>query len=117
MVSGWAAELSMSRRSHSPKTYSRSTSGSPGGWAECMYPVTDLMRLILRLGLADLEADYPLFATDTPTHEVVLWSGRRPKRVVDSESAPPEFWAIAAFVDALGQEVDWVPVDTRRSTE
>jgi hypothetical protein len=74
----------------------------------------DLVRIILQLGFVDLEREYPPPGTDMSTHELVLWSGRRPWRVVDSGSAPPEFWAMAALVDAVGDEVDWRPVGSRR---
>jgi predicted RNase H-like nuclease len=76
----------------------------------------DLVRIILRLGFADFDPEYPPPGTDMPTYELVLWSGRwRHRRVVDGGSAPPEFWAMAALVDAVGDEADWWPVRSRRS--
>ena len=51
-------------------------------------------------------------STDLPSQELVLWSGRRPSRVVDHGSAPAEFWAMAALVDAVAAQIEWVTPTT-----
>lgn len=69
--------------------------------------VRDLVRLMLRLGFDGLEPEYPAPHTCMSSHELTLWSGQHPTRVVDHGSAPAEFWAMAALVDAVVDGVDW----------
>ena len=69
--------------------------------------VRDLVRFILRLGFDGLEPEYPAPRTCMPSDELTLWRGQHPSRVVDHGSAPAEFWAMAALVDALVDGVAW----------
>ena len=69
--------------------------------------VEDLVRVILRLGFAGLLPEYPTEVTDQPSTELVLRGEDRHLRVVDHGGAPLEFWAMAATVDAVVNEVEW----------
>jgi hypothetical protein len=69
--------------------------------------VHDLIRVILRLGFAELLPEYPTMVTDQPSTELSLTAGDRRHSVVDHGDAPLEFWAMAATVDAVVDEVEW----------
>jgi hypothetical protein len=69
--------------------------------------VDDLVRIILRLGFAELLPEYPTMVTDQPSTELSLTAGDRRHLVVDHGGAPLEFWAMAATVDAVIGEVEW----------
>ncbi len=75
--------------------------------------VRDLVGFILRLGFAELEPEYLPPGTCLPTKKLELWSGRWSRRVVDHGSAPPEFWAMAALVDAVVERAWWEPATAR----
>ena len=69
--------------------------------------VRNLIRVILRLGFAELEPEYPTLVTDQPSTELTLTGEQQHHSVVDHGGAPLEFWAMAAVVDAIVDEVEW----------
>jgi hypothetical protein len=69
--------------------------------------VSDLIRVIIQLGLAEPDPEAPLPLTDQPSAEIVLTSEQQSHRFIDDGSGPFEFWAMAALVDAVVDEVEW----------
>jgi hypothetical protein len=69
--------------------------------------VSDLIRVIIRLGLSEPDPDAPPPLTDQPSAEVVLTSEQQSYRFIDDGRAPFEFWAMAVLVDAVVDEVEW----------
>jgi hypothetical protein len=63
---------------------------------------------ILRLGFDRLQREYAAPHTCMSTSELVLWAGTRPSRVIDHGGAPAAFRKMAALVEAMVDEVDWV---------
>jgi hypothetical protein len=72
-----------------------------------------LAGFIARCGFFDWNADYSpsIEITDLPTYALQVWRGRETKTVSQyGTDEPPDFWVLAALVDAVAEKMDWTSV-------
>jgi hypothetical protein len=67
-----------------------------------------LARFIERTGFFGWNDEYVAPVTDNPTYELEVVRAGHGKRVVQyATDEPPDFWVIAALVDAIAATIDW----------
>jgi hypothetical protein len=77
-----------------------------------LYDFEQLRRFIARCGFFDWNAEYAnLGITDQPNYVVTVRRGTETKTVSQyGTDEPPDFWVVAALVDAIAETVRWAPV-------
>ena len=70
-----------------------------------------------REGFFSWEDEYVSGSVDTPDYQLTIERGRSTKTVrQNGTDVPPDFWVIAALVDALAAGIDWTPVPEPSAT-
>jgi hypothetical protein len=76
-----------------------------------------LAAFIERCGFFNWDASYsaPIQITDQPSYVLTVRRGGDTKSVSQyATDEPPDFWAIAAIVDAVANDVSWIPLARRQ---